>query len=197
MTRAELHELGYIVPIATVPSILRRGILSHKRAEGIAHDSIADQGVQDRRAAVVVPKGRALHEYANLYICPRNPMLLRRSDVHEQICVLRVMPGVLDIPNVVVTDSNAGSKYVRFRPAPAGLTIVDRERTFARWWAHPGDDLEKWRHSIQKCAEVLVPDLVPVQYIAGAYVSCGPSGQRLGELAPDLPMTIDADLFFQ
>jgi len=197
MTRDELHELGYIVPIASVPSILQRGILSHRRAERVAHESIALQGVQDLRAKVNVPRGRALHEYANLYICPRNPMLLTKREIHEQICVLRVSPGVLDIPNVVITDSNAGSRYVHFRPAPDGLAIVDRERTFARWWAHPGDVREKYRHSIQKCAEVLVPDVVPVPYVTGAYVSCGLSEQNLRRIAPSLPITVDGDLFFQ
>ncbi len=197
MTRAELHELGYIVPIATVPSILQRGILSHRRAEKVVHESIALQKAQDLRAEVNLSNGRALHEYANLYICPRNPMLLTKREIREQICVLRISPRVLDLPNVVVTDSNAGSRYVRFRPAPDGLAIVDQERTFARWWAHPGDEREKWRHSIQKCAEVLVPDVVPVRHITGAYVSCDLSEQRLRALAPNLPITVDGDLFFQ
>jgi hypothetical protein len=197
MTKAELDELGYIVPIATVPSILQRGILSHSRADRLQHTSIALEGVQDRRAGKVVPKGRPLHEYANLYICPRNPMLLRRSDMHEQICVLRVSPVVLELPNVVIADGNAGSSYVRFRPSPDGLALVDRERTFARWWAHPGDQIEKWRHSVQKCAEVLVPDGVPARYITGAYVSCDLSEQKLQSLAPNLPITVNADLFFQ
>ena len=117
--------------------------------------------------------------------------------MHEGICVLRVNANVLDIPNVVITDGNAGSDYGRFHPGPAGLAFVDRERTFARWWAHPGDEIEKWRHSVQKCAEVLVPDMVPPQYVAGAYVSCEVSKQRLQELAPNLPIAVNADLFFR
>ena len=196
MMRSELHELGYIVPIATVPSILQRGILSHRRAEKIAHESIALQDVQDLRAGKTVPNGRALHEYANLYICPRNPMLLKKSGIREQICVLQVSSDVLDIHNVVVADSNAASKYVRFRPAPSGLAIVDRERTFAEWWTHD-DQIEQWRHSAQKCAEVLVPDVVPAQYVTGAYVSCEGTRQRLHQLAANLPITVDPNLFFQ
>lgn len=117
--------------------------------------------------------------------------------MHQQICVLRVNPDILDIPNAVITDGNAGSNYVRFRPAPAGLAMVDRERTFARWWAHPEDTIEKWRHSVQKCAEVLVPDVVPPQYVTGAYVSCDLGQQALRRLAPNLPIAINADLFFQ
>jgi len=198
MTRAELDELGYIVPIANVPSILERGILSHRLAEKTPHESVALQDVQDRRAKVIVPNGRALHDYANLYICPRNPMLFKRKDSHARICVLRVSPDVLDLPGVVVTDSNAGSKYVRFSPAPSGLAIVNKERTFARYWTHPNEDVrEKWQHSAQKCAEALVPNLVPVRHIKGAYASCAPSLQALRKLAPNLPITIDAALFFQ
>jgi ssDNA thymidine ADP-ribosyltransferase DarT-like protein len=196
MTRNELNELGYIVPIATVPSILRRGILSHRRAEKVDHESIALRGVQDRRATKMVPGGRALHEYANLYICPRNPMLLKKREIHEQICVLRVSTEVLDIRNVVITDSNAASKYVSFKAPPDGLAIVDRNRTFAEWWTHD-DQIEQWRHSAQKCAEVLVPDAVQPQYIRGAYVSCIGSRDRLLEVAPNLPTTVDPFLFFQ
>jgi hypothetical protein len=197
VTRDELLELGYIVPIATVPSILSRGILSHRRAENVPHESIALEGVQGRRASVIVPNGRPLHEYANLYICPRNPMLLKRSALHTEICVLRVSPDVLEIPNVIVTDSNAGSKYVRFSPAPGGLRIVNGERTFARWWNHPEDQIDQWRHSAQKCAEVLVPDRVPTRYISGAYASCDKSAQALVDVGFNLPVARDGDLFFR
>ena len=196
MTRDELQELGYIVPIATIPSILRRGILSHRRAENVEHESIALEGVQDRRSKVAVPNGRPLHEYANLYICPRNPMLLRRRELHAEICVLRVSSDVLDIRNVVVTDSNAASKYVRFSPAPGGLSIVDGERTFARSWNHPDDQIDHWRHSAQKCAEVLVPDVVPMRYINAAYVSCEESHQALVAAGFNLPVARNRDLFF-
>jgi hypothetical protein len=124
-------------------------------------------------------------------------MLFKRKERHQEICVLRVRPDVLDLPNVVVTNSNAGSKYVRFSPAPSGLAIVDIDRTFARNWKHPEDQVDEWRHSAQKCAEVLVPHVVPPKYIMGAYVSCEFGEQRLLELAPNLPITINADLFFQ
>lgn len=196
MTRDELQELGYIVPIATVPSILRRGILSHRKAEKVAHESIALEGVQDRRARVIVPNGRPLHDYANLYICARNPMLYRRQDMHAELCVLRLSTGVLDIPNVVVTDINAACTLVRFSAAPGGLAIVNRQRTFARYWNHPEDQLEHSRHSAQKCAEVLVPEVVPTRYITGAYVSCEESHQALVAAGFNLPVTRNRDFFF-
>jgi hypothetical protein len=138
-----------------------------------------------------------LHDYANLYICPRNPMLLKRSNMREELCVLRVSPTVLDIPGAIVTPSNAGSKYTRtFKPAPGGLAFVDYERTFADWWTHPGNQIEEWRHSSQKCAEVLVPNLVPPTYITGAYV-CSEAAQASMNIAVDgLAVTIHRHLFF-
>lgn len=195
MTRAELHELGLIVPIATVPSILQLGILSNRRASRVAHTSIASDEVQARRAGVVVPGGRRLHEYANLYICPRNPMLYVRKAQHQTLCVLRVSTDVLDIAGTVVTDMNAGSDYVRFAAAPDGLEIVDRSVTFMRYWGH-ADYAVHLRQKSQKCAEVLVPDVVPTNFIVGAYVSGEVGRQALQDTAPALASVVQPDLFF-
>lgn len=199
MTRDELEELGYIVPIETVGSILKHGILSHVRAQKIAHKDISLGDVQDLRSKVIVPApggGRRLHQYANLYICPRNPMLLKKSGMHEELCVLRVDPAVLDIPGTVVTDMNAGSKYVHFAAAPGGLSIVNRERTFAEWWTHD-DQRDQWRHSAQKCAEVLVLNVVPATLITGAYVSCETAREALRIVVPGLSVTVNKNLFFK
>jgi acetyltransferase-like isoleucine patch superfamily enzyme len=196
MHRDELDELHYITPIDNVPSILRRGILSHSRAERFQHESVALQEIQERRAEVVMPGGRRLHSYVNPYICARNPMLYRRRADHRNLCVLRVRTEVLDIDGVVVADRNASSDHVRFGAAPDALAIVDREMVFARYWTHPGDPIAEWRHKSIKCAEVLVPDRVPPEYIAGAYVSCTDSRLRLQGLAACLPVSINGDLFF-
>jgi hypothetical protein len=198
MTRAQLTELGYIVPIATVPSILQHGILSHNRAAKLQHQDIAHQQVNTRRAAVVVPApggGRRLHDYANLYISARNPMLLSRSHMREQLCVLRVDPNVIDTAGAVVTDSNAGSKYVKFSAAPDGLSIVNFDRTMADWWNHPDDRIDHWRHSAQKCAEILVPHVLPAHHITGAYVCSETARGSLATLA-NVTVTINRHLFF-
>ena len=134
MKRDELEELHYITPLSNVLSICQSGILSHRKVKGVGHDSVAMQEIQDRRARVVVPGGRRLHEYVNLYVCARNPMLYKRQARHAELCVLRISPEVLDLPGVVVTDANPSSPYVRFAAAPSGLRIVDREITFAQYW---------------------------------------------------------------
>ena len=196
MERHELEELHYITAIANVPSILARGILSHRLAAEIQHESVAMVEIQERRAKVVVPGGRRLHEYANLYVCARNPMLFTRSTHHLDLCVLRVDPGILDLPGVVITDANASSDYVRFASSPAGLAIIDRERTFAEYWTDP-DPFEYYRKKSAKCAEVLVPDRVPSNFVTGAYVSCGEAGARFAAQGIELPTEIDQYLFFR
>ena len=196
MRREELSELHYIAHLDNVQSILRFGILSNRRAAKIGHTSVAMQEVQDRRVKVVVPGGRKLHEYVNLYICARNPMLYKLRGQYLELCVLRVSTDVLDPPGVVVTDANASSHYVRFAAAPAGLRIVDREATFAEYWTDPNRILY-WKKKSAKCAEVLVPDKVAPRFIMGAYVSCQQAMDRLNELGMGIGVDINGHMFIR
>jgi hypothetical protein len=195
MKREELPELHYITPIDNVPSILNSGILSHRLATQIIHRSVAMAEIQDRRAKVVVPNGMPLHEYANLYICGRNPMLYKRKNEHAELCVIRVGTDVLDIPGAVVTDSNASSPYVRFAAAPNGLSYVNQELTFAVRWTDP-DPIQYWRQKSRKCAEVLIPNKVDSSFILGAYVSNDESRDLLISLAPGFPLEVNRSIFF-
>lgn len=114
MRRDELKELQFIAPIDNLASLLERGILSHNAMKKVKHVSVAMQAVQDLRAKKVVPGGKALHDYANLYVCARNPMMFLRRGAHQELCVLSVSTGVLDVPGTVDSDQNASSNYVRF-----------------------------------------------------------------------------------
>jgi acetyltransferase-like isoleucine patch superfamily enzyme len=196
MERHELEELHYITPIANVPSILRRGILSHHRVKDIDHESVAMDEIQARRAKVTVPSGRKLHEYANLYFCARNPMMYKRRAQHQDLCVLRINPDIIDLKNVVITDGNASSDYVRFFAAPKGLAIVDKDWTFAENWTDP-DPIQYFRKKAAKCAEVLVPDFINPEYILGAYISCQEAKDKFQELETTISVIIDSHLFFR
>jgi hypothetical protein len=199
MTRDELDDLHFIAPIANIPSILEHGILCHRQAQRLAHHSTANPEVQDRRARVRLPNGRWLHEYANLYICSRNPALylMARDHGHSKLAVLRISTDVLDLPGVIITDGNAASDIVRWFQSPAGLGVLDRERVFAEYWTHAGDPLDYERHKFQKCAEVLVPGQVAPSLIRGAYVSYEESRQRLAAIAPGPVVAVDSHLFFR
>lgn len=119
-------------------------------------------------------------------------LYLRR---HENICVLKISPDVLDLPGVVIADSNAGSDYVRFAAAPAGLRIVDRIRTFAEYWTD-NDPIEQWRKKAAKCAEVLVPDCVAPRFLRGIYVSSENARTEVAAMISTLTISVDRHLFF-
>jgi ssDNA thymidine ADP-ribosyltransferase, DarT len=193
--RSDLEELAYITAIENLGSILTHGILSFRRAQKLPHTSIAMDEIQKRRAKVIVPGGRHLHEYACVYICGRNPMLYKRRDRHKRICVVRVSPEVLDLQGVVVTNGNASSEYVRFAAAPSGLRIVERELTFSEWWTDE-DPIEYYRKKVAKCAEVLVPDRIEPRYLLGAHVSCEQARELIRDVDEDFGCNLNPEIFF-
>ena len=86
----------HVPPALTCRQIgMYRGILSHRFADKVPHESVAMQEVQDRRMNKIVPgTGKRLHDYANIYFCARNPMLYKRKDTHTELCVLRISTAV-------------------------------------------------------------------------------------------------------
>jgi len=195
MNHSEIKELHFIAPIGNVPSILEHGLLCHNLAKELSHRRIDDRDVQARRDNKPVPGTRkTLHDFANLYFDAHNPMLSRRRDENNAICVLRFNPDVLDLPDVIVTDQNAARGWARFEPVASGLAMLDCEMLYARFWLHD-DPIEQDRHRGIKCAEVLVPKKVEPQYILGAYVA-----NRIALVAfqqvSDLHVEVNAGMFF-
>ena len=196
MNRADIAELHYITPIENVPSILEHGILSNRRVARLAHTSIAMEEVQDRRRDKKIPGARPLHEYANLYFDAHNPMLSKRRNQNDVICVLRIAPGALDVPGVIVADRNAASDYVRFYPAADGIRALDREMVFATFWTNAADLFDERTRKSVKCAEVLVPDKLESQFVIGAYVANEKAFRAFQALSIPLPVAINHGMFF-
>lgn len=189
-------EFHSIMPIENIPSILKHGILSHESASKLKHVSVALQEVQDSRDATQVPSGLKLHQYANIYFHARNPMMSKRRGDADKLCVLQITPEILKISGTVITDQNAASRFVKFYH-PNKIRHLNLQRIFAPNWKHPENKIEEWRHSSAKCAEVLIPNQLPVSYLMGAYVVGPESKKKLIESGFNLPITIDSDLFFR
>jgi hypothetical protein len=196
MNRADVTELHYITVLAHVPSIMQHGILSHNLAAQLAHDSVAMPEIQERRRNKQIPGAGSLHEYANLYFDAHNPMLSRCRGRNDDICVLHIDTAVMDLPAVIVTDRNAAADWVRFWPVPSGLSMIEKERVFARYWTHPNDFYEERKHKAEKCAEVLVPNRVDLRFIVGAYVANQAALVAFEGLNSQLPVSIRSDMFF-
>lgn len=195
MNRSKIKEFHYITPIENLPSILKSGILCHNRVKKVSHKSIAMSEIQERRENKELPNGKQLHDYVNLYFHARNPMMYKRKERHEGLCVLRIKPDILDVTGVVVADQNASSNYARFAPAPGGIENVDEKLTFAQDW-NDLDPIYYLRRKSAKCAEVLVPEHVPPIWIKGGYVSCNKAFEAVMGLGLRLELTINPGLFF-
>jgi hypothetical protein len=184
------------MPLENIPSVLQHGILSFERAAKLKHSSVAMAVVQERRDQKQIPGGLRLHQYANLYFHARNPMLFKRKDTAEALCVLRVSTKVRHAAGVVFADRNASSDYVRFlHPNQDGL--LDYDAIFAMDWRHPSDPIAYHRHRSQKCAEVLVPHCVEVKFLAGAYVVDDKAAENLRSQGFGLAVTLSPEMFFR
>jgi hypothetical protein len=190
-----VKELHSIMPIANIPSVLRRGILSHDRCRRIVHEDVSMAPVQDRRDPIRVPGGLKLHKYANVYFDARNPMMSACRDQAERLCVLSISIKILQIEGAVITDRNAASTdYVRFL-APKDWHLLDFEKIYARDWRHQ-EKIEYWNHKSIKCAEVLIPNSIDPGYIKGAYVVSTAAKDLLKDCGFTLPIKIEPALFF-
>lgn len=195
--RSRVSELHYITSLKNLGSIASRGVLSHTLAADLEHESVALESVQDIREGKTVPGQGKLHEYANLYFDARNPMMytLRVGDQRSDLIVVRIAHEAMDIEGAVLTDGNAASGTTRFLESPRQLDQIDDERTFAVSWDHDNPFVKAERKR-QRCAEVLVPNVVPSSMLIGCYVE-----RRQVALCqsvhPDFPVEVNSYVFFR
>lgn len=174
---------------------MKRGLLSNERANRVSHVSIAMNEVQERRELVRVPNGLRLHQYANLYFDPRNPMLSRKRSQNEEICVLKFDRSVLDLNDVIVSDKNASSAYAAFYSPSVGLENIDFNLVYAQYWTD-SDYYAQCRKKSIKCAEVLVPRFIPYEYVICAAVINEQTAERLKDLGFDREIIVEPRVFF-
>ncbi len=184
-----------IQAIENIPSIMKRGLLSNERASKISHVSIAMNEVQERREHVRIPNGLKLHQYANLYFDPWNPMLSRKRSQNEEICILKFDRVVLDFEGVIVSDKNASSDYAAFYTPEVGLEHIDFGLVYARYWTD-NDYYEQCRKKSIKCAEVLVPYVIPYEYVVCAAVVNERAAELLEDVGFDKEIIIEPRVFF-
>lgn len=189
-------ELHSIMPIENIPSVMQHGILSHEQASRFPHKDISLSDVQSRRGTLKIGRYN-LHQYANLYFCATNPMMFKRKEERDGLCVLRISKQILNQPEVVLSDRNAGCdyRYTKFYNSPQGLHHINFDLVFAEYWTDE-DPYEYRRKKAAKCAEVLVPHCVKVGYIEGAYVANETAKANLGKAGFKRPIVIESKIFF-
>lgn len=83
-----------------------------------------------------IPNHGMLHDYANLYFNPRNPMMyyLINHKKIEDLCIVCVDKRVLDLEGTVVSDRNTASELAAFESVDKGKRYINFSKVFARYW---------------------------------------------------------------
>lgn len=189
-----MTELHYITPIGSLASICDLGLLSHNRAAGVPHVSVANLSVQNNRVGKHVPQGMLLHDYVNLYFDARNPMMTALRGEYPELIVIRVHPSVLDEPETVVSDGNAASHDTRFFPSPQGLAGLEEQYVYATWWTD-NDPFAYYEKKRKRCAEVLVPHHVPPEFLLGCYAYDDQKASVCSSLLVDREVEVNRNVF--
>lgn len=104
--------------LRNLKSIFQHGILSknEKLIRDISSTDLSNPDVQKRRDDKRIPNHGMLHDYANLYFNPRNPMMyyLINHKKIDDLCIVCVDKRVLDLEGTVVSDRNAASELAAF-----------------------------------------------------------------------------------
>lgn len=160
--------LFYTAHLKNLKSILSLGILSHNSAHsrGLVDEDISNRQVNDRRNRMVQAVGGNIHDFSPLYFNPRNPMLyyLCKQKRKEDLVLLRVNPHILLEQNVCFSDGNAAASATRFYNNLSEFNQLNWEIIRNEYWTNYPDGKRI------KCAEVLVKEKVPLEYITNIYV---------------------------
>ncbi len=206
-----IRELHYIAPLANLDSIFDKGILSHNEATPHKKADVSMDSVQKIRAEKDIPaeamgQARKIHDCTNLYFNAKNPMLAVRQKEKDTICVLRLKPELMNLPQAVISDRNAAVKDAKFYTAAVGVDKLAMKTLFAEFWTskyYNTPEQNKINGQL-RCAELLLPHKIHPSYIGGMYVASEAVKQAvLGKFPLDkfpdgcpVPITINPSFFF-
>jgi hypothetical protein len=200
--KRRIKSLYYITHVDNLPSILRWGILSHRRVEeqGVQFTPVYDAAIVANRRGRTTPDGKNLWDFANLYFQPRNPMLYRviNEKDKDKIAILGVTPQVLDIAGSFVSMGNAASYLSEIAPLEEGIKIITDELwsvITSDWWREEDGSKRKIM------AECLVPGVVPPDSIHTIYVVSHQAADQvrtiMGPYVPKMAVVPEPHMFFQ
>ncbi|MEH2053763.1 DarT ssDNA thymidine ADP-ribosyltransferase family protein [Nostoc sp.] len=201
-----IDSLYYITHLNNVPSILKKGVLSHAivEQENIQRTPVYDQQIVANRSSKNTPDGKSLWEYANFYFQPRNPMLYRVINENKDngIVVLSIQPSILNRKDAFITTGNAASQLSQILPASSW-----KEKEIIAEIIK-GIDIEWWKEEDgtkrKIMAECLVPKTVAPDCIQAIYVPTENTAKKLEEVIQNSeyknlsrpPVSIEPTMFF-
>jgi len=185
-----IFSLWHITHRSNLQKILDHGILNYYDASDIEPNriDISNPDAQRWRDVVEPRYRRRIHDYAALYIKPKNPMLYVRRSLRAHLCLLEIDISVLFESEYLITDGNAASGTTRFYNSAEHLEELPWAVLTSGYWPDHKDGKRKM------CAEVLVyPKIDPV-YISALHFYSVNTRPCLADC--NRKMMISPELFF-
>lgn len=164
----------HFTDVHNLDSIIKNGLLctNEKNRRGINHKNIANMGIQERRARMVVPVGPkgTVHDYVPFYFSSINPMLLtllnQKNVDQNHIIYFCIRIQRLEKDDAVFTNASANTAVSpSFFDEISNLDELDWKSIDSRRWSMDTDE-EKHR----KMAEVLIKECVRIEEIDAVVV---------------------------
>lgn len=199
MKPKRIKGLYYITHIDNLPSILKRGILSHERieTENIAFTPIYDKGIVQNRRDILTPSGKTLWNFANFYFQPRNPMLYRvlHEKSADKIAIVSVIPSLLERDDIHISTGNAAHSLSEILIASGGkkkIPQIIKDTVNVEWWRE--EDGSKRRIM----AECLIPDYLSPALIQTIYVATHSTKEKVEASikSSSIPVIFEPTMFF-
>ncbi|MDY3521947.1 DUF4433 domain-containing protein [Riemerella anatipestifer] len=197
LSKIPFGGLFYTAHLDNIKSILELGILSHNIAhsKGVVNVDISMQQVNERRNRIEPTLGGNIHNFAPLYINPKNPMLyyLCANGQRENLILLKVTPQILLADNVAFSDGNAAVRTTNFYTNIEDFNKLNWTIIKDNYWtSHPeGKRI--------KCSEVLVEDKIPIYYVTNIFTYSEATLDKILLMFPNhlgIQTNINKQLFF-
>ncbi len=190
------NYLYNITSIDNLKSILIHGILSKNKVSNLTrYIDISNAEVQHRRDNVVLPNGKMLHDYANLYFNPRNAMLYSKLYMVNNLCILRVDKRILDIENIFISDRNAAVRGAKYMGPDQFLNRLNFNIIYSMSWDYD-DHMKKMEYRALMMAEVLIYDCINPKFIIEVLVANEIAYEKVKNLNLPIDVKIEPWIFF-
>lgn len=190
-----IKALYHMTAFDNLASLFEHGLLSKHdvERERLQCADISNADVQQRREHKCDTRyGRNLHDYASLYINPRNAMLYYVQRNKPTVCLLEVDLAVLDESTFVFTNANAACGPARFFSDLTDLKELNWPVIFSDRWSGKGLFYKQ-----QMQAEFLVHPKVLPKYIRAVICKKASDSEVVRPFVPDwVTVRCDKTKFF-
>jgi hypothetical protein len=130
-----------------------------------------------------------------------NSILKKMLQTHDELCVFKISPKVMALPNIIIADRAENQEGASFYTFAEGVPFLNFSvLTDRNGWTDRKGSLEENRlKSFQRCAQLIVPNTIPSQLITGIYVLSEKvkiAVKALFERPLPIPIIVNPRLFF-